>query len=59
MIITHGSVQKEVMDLIDRAQKVLVLVSPYLAPWKGLSMAIQRAHARGVAVQMILPSLPT
>jgi phosphatidylserine/phosphatidylglycerophosphate/cardiolipin synthase-like enzyme len=54
MIITHGSVQKDVMELIDRAQKVLVLVSPYLAPWKGLSMAIQRAHVRGVAVQMIL-----
>lgn len=54
MIITHGSVQKEVMDLIDHAQKVLVLVSPYLTPWKGLSMAIQRAYSRGVNIMMIL-----
>lgn len=54
MIITHGSVQKEVMDLIDHAQKVLVLVSPYLTPWKGLSLAIQRAYARGVSIIMIL-----
>lgn len=54
MIITHGPVLREVIELIDHAQKVLVLVSPYLAPWKGLSMAIQRAHTRGVPIQMIL-----
>lgn len=54
MILTHGSVHREVIDLIEQAQNVLVLVSPYLAPWKGLVMAIERASARGVAIHMIL-----
>ena len=54
MIITHGSVQQDILNLINGAQQVLVLSCPYLDPWRGLTAAIERAHARQVAVHLIL-----
>ena len=35
-------------------QQALVLACPYLDPWRGLTAAIERAHARGVAIHLIL-----
>lgn len=54
MIVTHGSVQQDILNLINGAQQVLVLACPYLDPWRGLTAAIERAHARGVAIHLIL-----
>ncbi len=54
MIVTHGSVQQDILNLINGAQQVLVLACPYLDPWRGLIAAIERAHARGVTIYLIL-----
>lgn len=54
MRIIQGSVQQEIITLIDGAQKVLVLVSPYLSPWQRLTAAIERARVRSVAIFLIL-----
>jgi len=54
MHIIHGSVQQEIITLINEATKVLVLVSPYLKPWQRLTAAIERARVRGVAIHLIL-----
>lgn len=54
MQIKQGSVHPEVITLINEARQFLILVSPYLKPWQGLTMAIERARARGVAIVLIL-----
>lgn len=54
MRIIHGSVQQEIITLINEATKVLVLVSPYLKPWQRLTAAIERARVRGVTIYLIL-----
>ena len=54
MIVTHGSVQQDILNLINGAQQALVLACPYFDPWRGLTAAIERAHARGVAIHLIL-----
>lgn len=54
MRIIQGSVQHEIMTLIDEAKRALILVSPYLSPWQRLTAAIERARVRGVAIFLIL-----
>lgn len=54
MLVTHGSVQQDILNLINGAQQALVLACPYLDPWRALTAAIERAHARGVAIHLIL-----
>ena len=54
MIVTHGSVQQDILNLISGAQQALVLACPYFDPWRGLTAAIERAHARGVVIHLIL-----
>lgn len=54
MRIAHGFVHQEIITLINEAQQFLVLVSPYLAPWSGLTTAIERARIRGVPVILVL-----
>lgn len=54
MQVSHGFIHQDILNLISDAQQVLVLVTPYLDPWQGLITAIERAHASGVRVQLIL-----
>lgn len=54
MKIIGRAVHSEVEDVIERAQRMLVLVSPYFKPWHKLTVCIERAIARGVQVVLIL-----
>lgn len=53
MRINYGLVHADVVGLIDRAQKRMVLISPYVEPWPGLVLAIERAAARGVDIYLV------
>lgn len=53
MRINYGFVHADVLGLIDRAQQRLVLISPYIEPWPGLIVSIERAAARGVDIYLI------
>lgn len=42
MRITHGFVHQEIITLINEAEQFLILITPYLMPWTGLTIAIER-----------------
>ncbi len=51
--IVGTRVQDEIIGLIDRAQRLVVLVTPFLRVSRELRLAIARAVARGVQVRLI------
>lgn len=53
MRIVDRAVHGEVLQLIDQAQRSLVLISPYFQPWDSLIRALERATLRGVAIVVI------
>lgn len=54
MRITHGFVHQEIITLINEAEQFLILITPYLMPWTGLTTAIERARIRGVTIFLVV-----
>ena len=46
-------VHDEILGLIDRAARIVVLVSPFVRPWPELRRALARAVCRGVSISLI------
>jgi PLD-like domain len=46
-------VHDEILGLIDRAERVVVLVSPFVRMWPDLKRALARAVCRGVSITLI------
>lgn len=53
-IIGSASVSTTVEQLVEGAQKQLVLVTPYFKPWDRIGRAIKAAKTRGVVVLLLL-----
>ena len=53
MKVVSETIHSEVVGILERAQRQVVLVSPYLEPWDRVITELQRAHARGVAIILI------
>lgn len=51
--IVGTQVHDEILRLLDRAERVVVLVSPFIRPWPELRRALARAVARGVGIEVI------
>lgn len=52
-IVGGESVHTEVIKLIEDAEKAVILVSPYVDPWKRLVRAVEHTTARGVQVVFV------
>lgn len=55
MQIIHGmNLHTSVIELTDRAQKYLVLITPYFLPWVQLEESLKRAVTKGVNTTLLL-----
>ncbi|MCB9779949.1 MAG: hypothetical protein H6742_15400 [Alphaproteobacteria bacterium] len=51
--IVGTRVHNEILGLVDRAERVVVLVSPFVRVWPDLNRALARAVCRGVSITLI------
>lgn len=54
MFITGPEIENHALRLINDAEKVVVLITPYFTPWEHLRFAIENARVRGVEVILVL-----
>ena len=52
-VIVSSRIHDDIVGLIDGADRVVVLISPFIEPWPDLVRAVARAVARGVHLTVI------
>lgn len=52
--VAGRSIRTAIEQMVDRAEAIVVLITPYFKPWEGLVKALARARLRGVQVRLLI-----